>query len=181
MDGSGVGGPEGEFGPGPDPFGRTDPPALSLTLWPNRSAGRRGWTWVIAILAVGFSLPLAGLAGTSAAWGMLPFLVAALAGLCLAVRRNHLDGRMREEVRLWPDLITVVRHDPDGRVRRWHANPFWVRMKLRDAHVERYLTLEGGGREIELGAFLSPWERETLHADLAAALRRVGADRSTRR
>ena len=161
MDGSGVGGPEGEFGPGPDPFGRTDPPALSLTLWPNRSAGRRGWTWVIAILAVGFSLPLAG--------------------LCLAVRRNHLDGRMREEVRLWPDLITVVRHDPDGRVRRWHANPFWVRMKLRDAHVERYLTLEGGGREIELGAFLSPWERETLHADLAAALRRVGADRSTRR
>jgi uncharacterized membrane protein len=104
---------------------------------------------------------------------MLPFLVAALAGLCLAVRRNHIDGRLREDLRLWPDLLTVVRREPDGRERRWHANPFWVRLKLRDAHVEKYLTLEGNGREIELGAFLSPWERETLHADLVAALERA--------
>ena len=29
--------------------------------------------------------------------------------------------------------------------------------------------MQGNGREIELGAFLSPWEREALHADLAAA------------
>ena len=55
----------------------------------------------------------------------------------------------------------MVRREPRGRVRRWHANPFWVRPRLReDAHVEKYLTLEGDGREIELGAFLSPWERE---------------------
>jgi uncharacterized membrane protein len=172
-DGSGIGGPDGDFGPAPDPFDRRDPPDLALTLWPNRSLSRRGWTWIVALLAAGFMLPLAGLAGTKAAWGMLPFLVAALAGLCLAVRRNHIDGRLREDLRLWPDLLTVVRREPDGRERRWHANPFWVRLKLRDAHVEKYLTLEGNGREIELGAFLSPWERETLHADLVAALERA--------
>jgi uncharacterized membrane protein len=172
-DGSGIGGPGGDFGPPPDPFARRDPPDLSLTLWPNRSAGRRGWTWVVALLAAGFTLPLMGVAGTKAAWGLLPFLVAALAGLCLAVRRSHLDGRLREELRLWPDLVTVVRREPDGRERRWHANPFWVRLRLRDAHVEKYLTLEGNGREIELGAFLSPGEREALHADLAAALGRA--------
>ena len=39
---------------------------------------------------------------------------------------------------------------------------------LDDGHVEKYLTLEGNGREIELGAFLSPWERETLHAEIGA-------------
>ena len=104
---------------------------------------------------------------------MLPFLVAVLVGLCLAVRRNHLDGRLSEELRLWPDLITLVRREPDGRERRWHANPFWVRLHLRDAHVEKYLTLEGNGREVELGAFLSPGEREALHAELRDALRRV--------
>ena len=70
----------------------------------------------------------------------------------------------------------MVRREPRGRVRRWHANPFWVRLRLReDAHVEKYLTLEGNGREIELGAFLSPGEREALHGELSAALRRLGS------
>ena len=128
---------------------------------------------MVALLAAGLALPLVGLAGTKAAWGMLPFLVAALVGLYVAVRRSHRDGRLREELRLWPDLITVVRREPDGRERRWHANPFWVRLSLRDAHVEKYLTLEGNGREIELGAFLSPGEREALHGELRDALRRV--------
>ena len=36
-------------------------------------------------------------------------------------------------------------------------------------HVEKYLTLEGNGREIELGAFLSPGEREALHGELRDA------------
>ena len=46
-----------------------------------------------------------------------------------------------------------------------------MRLRLHeDGRIEKYLTLQGNGREIELGAFLSPWERETLHAELGAAL-----------
>lgn len=169
MDGGGIGGSAA-----PDPFARTDPPILALTLWPNRSLSRNGSSWLLGIAAAGLLLPLAALAGNNrAAWGMLPFLLAAFVALWLALRRSYADGRLSEEVRLWPDLITVVRRDPKGQIRRWHANPFWVRLTLRDAHVEKYLTLQGNGREIELGAFLSPWERETLYADLGAALRRL--------
>ena len=160
----------------PDPFARADPPILALTLWPNRSMSRAGSSWLIGLAAAGLSPPLVLLAGTKAAWGMLPFLGAALMLLYWAIRRSYLDGRLTEELRLWPDLITVVRREPRGRVRRWHANPFWVRAHLReDAHVEKYLTLEGGGREIELGAFLSPWERAALHGEISAALRRLGS------
>jgi uncharacterized membrane protein len=160
----------------PDPFGRSDPPVLALTLWPNRSLTRRGSGWLMGLLAAGLAVPLVPLAGTKAAWGLLPFLLAALTGMYLAIRRSWLDGRLREELRLWPDLITVERREPGGRVLRWHANPFWVRMKLVDgAKVEKYLTLSGNGREIELGAFLSPGERERLHADLEAAFARLGA------
>jgi uncharacterized membrane protein len=162
----------------PDPFARSDPPILALTLWPNRSLTPGGGGWLIALAAAGLALPLIPLAGTGAAWGLLPFLLAALLLLYWALRRNSLDGRLTEELRLWPDLITVVRREPRGQVRRWHANPFWVRARLReDAHVEKYLTLEGAGREIELGAFLSPWEREALHAELCRALGRVGPGR----
>jgi len=114
------------------------------------------------------------LSGTAAAWGMLPFLAGALAALYWAIRRNVLDGRLTEELRLWPDLITVVRREPSGGLRRWHANPFWVRLRLLDGErVEKYLTLEGNGREIELGAFLSPGERQTLYDALSTALARL--------
>lgn len=164
----------------PDPFGRSDAPVLALTLWPHRSLSRRGFAWVLALLAAGLSLPLIGLMGTHAAWGMLPFLLTALLGLYAALRRSYFDGRLTEELRLWPDLITVERREPRGTVRRWHANPFWVRLHLlEDARIEKYLTLEGNGREIELGAFLSPGERETLHADLGAALARLHRGRNT--
>ena len=57
---------------------------------------------------------------------------------------------------------------------RWQANPFWVRLRLDpDARPENYLTLQGGGRRIELGAFLSPEERVELAEELEAALRKA--------
>src|SRR5918998_154703 len=86
----------------PHPFSRSDPPFLALTLWPNRSMSMRGSTWLIALAAGGLALPLVPLAGTSAAWGLLPFLAGALVGLYWAIRRSYLDGRLTEELRLWP-------------------------------------------------------------------------------
>jgi uncharacterized membrane protein len=165
----------GEAAPGAaDPFSRTDPPVLALTLWPNRPLSRAGGAWLIGIAAAGFTMPLFALAGTHAAWGMLPVMLGALVALYAAIRRNARDGRLTEELRIWPDLITVVRREPKGTVRRWHANPFWVQARLYDdARVEKYLTLAGAGREIELGAFLSPWERERLYAEIRAALSRL--------
>ena len=124
--------------------------------------------------AAGMSVPLVPLAGTAAAWGMLPFLAGALVALYWAIRRNMHDGRLAEEVRLWPDLITVVRREASGGVKRWHANPFWVRLRLFDGERgEKYLTLQGNGREIELGAFLSPGERQSLYDALGTALARL--------
>ena len=157
-----------------DPYARADRPALSVTLRPNCSLTRGGVGWVLGLAAAGLAVPLLPVAGTAVAWGMLPFLAGALLLLYWALRRNVLDGRLTEELRLWPDLITVVRREASGAERRWHANPFWVRLRLLDGErVEKYLTLEGNGREIELGAFLSPGERQSLHDDLAAALARL--------
>jgi uncharacterized membrane protein len=172
----------GATAPAPDPFERDDPPILTLTLWPHRSLSRRGFVVVLGGLCAGLSLPLIALAGTSAAWGLLPFLLAAPLGLYAAIRRSYADGRLTEELRLWPDLITVERREPRGAVQRWHANPFWVRLRLvENARIEKYLTLSGNGREIELGAFLSPPEREALFGDLQYALGRLDASAEPRR
>lgn len=176
LDGSGIGTGAGAAASAPDPFQRSDPPALRLVLWPNRSMSRRTAGWLIGLLACGLAVPLLLLAGSHAAWGMLPFLAGALGALYLAFRRSYRDGRLCEELRLWPDLIAVERREPGGQVHRWQANPFWVRLRLDDgARIEKYLTLKGGGREIELGAFLSPKEREDLYLTLSDALDRLKA------
>ncbi len=160
------------------PFDRADPPVLSLTLWPNRSLTPQGSAGFLSLFAVCLFIPLLPLLGTAAAWALLPFLAGMLLAVYAAIRRSFADGRLVEELRLWPDLITVERREPRGAVRRWHADPNWVRLRLlENARIEKYLTLEGNGREIELGAFLSPEEREQVHADLRAAFARLGAPR----
>lgn len=165
----------------PDPFERDDPALLDLTIWPNRSLSRRGFAWVLGIVAAGLALPIIPLLGTSLALGLIPFSLAALLALYVALRRSYADGRLTERIRIWHDLVTVERREPRGAVRRWQANPHWVRLSLRDdGPVERYLTLTGGGREIELGAFLSPEERESLRADLELAFARARAGGSPR-
>ena len=69
----------------------------------------------------------------------------------------------------------LTRHDPGRADRTWRGNPYWVRLKLDAGPVEDYLTLTDGGREIELGAFLSPEERRALYTELAAACAAAGA------
>jgi uncharacterized membrane protein len=40
----------------------------------------------------------------------------------------------------------------------------------QDGPVENYLTLRGAGREVEIGRFLTPEERVSLHEELELAL-----------
>ncbi len=162
-------------GSGGDAASRRGEPAYQVTLWPHRSLSPEGFRWVMGIVAAGLAFPVIPFLGTPVGWGLLPFLIAAEAALWLAFRRSYRDGRLREVLRLWPDLVTVDRIEPGGRRQAWSANPYWVTLALHDdAKIESYVTLKGNGREIELGAFLSPDERVALHAELSRAFRRIG-------
>ena len=126
------------------------------------------------IAALGLALPLIAVSTTPVFWGLLPFAIAALAMLWLGFRRSQFDGRLTETVTVWRDEIRVERREPRGRVRRWSADPYQARLRLHEAaKVESYLTLKGSGREIELGAFLSPEERVALAGEIEAAIGRA--------
>lgn len=131
---------------------------------------------MIAISAAFLTLPLIAVLGTPVLWGLLPFAALALWALWYALSRNASERRkLREELRLTRDTIEITRINPNAPAQHWQANPYWVRIKLepKGARVENYLTLEGGSRVVELGAFLSPEERVALHDDLALALRHL--------
>ncbi len=148
---------------------------LDVVLRPNRSLGPRGFAWVIGLACAGFLLPLLGLLGTLALWAMLPFMLGAVLLLWHFIRRNTADGTLWERVTLTRAVIRITRHEPRGTEHHWQADPYWTRLFLypEGGPVEDYLTLRGGGREVELGAFLSPGERRSLHRKLQAAFDRL--------
>lgn len=153
---------------------RHDRPVYQVTLWPNQSLTRRGYLIALGAAALGLALPVAALIGTNVFWPILGFAIIPLVALRLAFRRNNRALCIEERLTIWRDEVRVERREPDGRILRWQADPMRLRLRLHaDGKVEDYLTLSGGGREIELGAFLSPEERVELAGEIERGLNRA--------
>lgn len=153
----------------------SDAEPRQITVWPHRSLPPQGFAVFIGVTFVLLLVPLMPLLGTPALWGLLPFLMGALALTWWMIQRNYADGALVEELTLSPDRVALVRREPRGGEKRWEANTYWVTVHLHETGgpVENYVTLKGGGREVELGAFLSPEERMSLHETVMAALVRA--------
>ncbi|MGV6812340.1 MAG: DUF2244 domain-containing protein [Brevirhabdus sp.] len=152
-----------------------DPTCQRVTLWPHRSLHPKGFAAFIVISCAMLAMPLGALVGTAMLWVMLPFLALAVGGIWFAIQRSYDDGQLCEELTLCNDQLRLVRHNPRGAPQTFEANPYWIRLGLHaeNGPVENYLTLKGAGREVELGAFLSPEERLELHGELARELGRI--------
>lgn len=147
------------------------PPLYRVHLYPHRSLPRAGFVTFIAATCILLATPLLPLLGTPALWALLPFLLGTIAAIWFFLMRSYRSGQTLEDLSLWRDRITLVRINPDGSRQDWEANPYWVDVITHDKPVPSYLTLRGGPREVELGAFLTPEEREILKAELEEKLR----------
>lgn len=152
---------------------RPDAPAFELHLWPYRSLLRRDFVIFMSGTLALILLPLLAVLGSPVLWGLLPFFAIAMGGIWYALHRSFKYGEILEELRIWPDRITLDHIDPRHGHKTWEANPYWVDLKF-DPHNERvpnYITLKGAYREVELGTFLSEDERAALFVELRDALR----------
>lgn len=150
-------------------------PETRLHLWPHRSLPKTGFVWFIGITSVMIALPLLAVIGSPVLWGLLPFLVLAVVGVWLALKRSYADGQILEDMTLSGTEMRLTRTGPRGRVQDWQANPYWVRITLHPSKgpVPNYLTMKGQGREVEIGAFLTEAERIALHTELTRALGKI--------
>ncbi|MCG6901965.1 MAG: DUF2244 domain-containing protein [Rhodobacter sp.] len=144
-----------------------------LALWPHRSLPPQGFVIFIAITASFLLIPLLAVLGSPVLWVLLPFLVGALWLVWYFLRRNTADGELREDLVLKDGQITLTRRNPRRPDQTWQADPYRVRVDLHASGgpVANYITLSGGAREVEIGAFLSPDERAVLFAELTDRLR----------
>jgi uncharacterized membrane protein len=148
-------------------------PLAELHLWPYRSLPKRGFVSFMGITCALVLLPMTAVIGSPVVWGVLPFFVIAIGATWFALNRSYRDGSIIEQLRLWPDRIVLVRHAPRRRPLEWEANPHWVTLAIHPdgGPVAHYVTLSGGGREVEIGAFLSEEERKQLYDELRERLR----------
>ncbi len=143
-----------------------------LSLWPYRSLLRKDFVIFMGATVALVMLPLLAVLGSPVLWGLLPPLMVMIGGVWYALHVSYKRGEVLEELRVSEERAHLVRHNPDGQVQEWEANRFWVsvHLHLKDGPVENYITLRGGDREVEIGAFLDPAERLALYDELKSAL-----------
>ena len=150
-------------------------PLLNLTLWPNRSLKKKYfWTLMLATLSA-MTIPLIPFIGTKSLWVFLPFSLGTLFALFLSIILNYQSGKLYENIKIWPDLIEIKRYEVNGTSQEWHSNPYWTKINLykRSQKIQNYLTLTGSGREVELGAFLSPKERMEIKQKIENVINQI--------
>ncbi len=143
-----------------------------LKLWPHQSMTPKGFVWFIGVTAAMLTLPLLAVLGSPVVWILMMFFLAAIWGVWRAIMANRTARTMHEELILSPDHVHLEHVPPKGAPLTWDANPHWVSVHITPkGPVDDYLTLRGGGREVELGAFLTPDERKDLYHELCPILR----------
>lgn len=148
--------------------------ARELHLWPHQSLPPRGFAGFVGATFALLLLPLLPVLGTIVLWGLLPFMMLAFWGLWVALGRSRRNAQILEVLTLSERDARLVRSNPRGDVQEWTANRYWVVPQLhrRGGPVPNYVTLQGNGREVEIGAFLSEDERKALYDDLSRTFRR---------
>ena len=144
-----------------------------LSLWPYRSLLRKDFVLFMSATAVIVTLPLVTVLGTAVLWALLPFFLLMFWGLWTALNISYKRGEVLEELVVDENTAHLTRHNPKGQMQEWEANRYWVSVHLHpnEGPVENYITLRGGDREVEIGAFLDADERLALYDELKHALR----------
>ncbi len=159
--------------PAADSPERADKPsdlAFDVILHPHRSLSSGGFLILMMTIAgISFSAGIIFL--LQGAWPVFGFFGLDVLLIYLAFRFNYRDGRMYETVQLGPRELLVRRFLPSGRVRAWTFEPNWMRV-IMDNPPESHsqLVLTSHGRQLAIGAFLTPVERLEVADALRAAL-----------
>ncbi|MDC7786251.1 DUF2244 domain-containing protein [Rhodoplanes sp. TEM] len=149
----------------------SEPPLFSAVVTPHRSLDRAGVRTVILLLAAA-SGALGLVFVAAGAWPVTGFLGLDVALVYWAFRINRRRAVACEHVLVTPSVLAVRRVDHTGAIAEWTLNPVWVRLDREvdpDFGLMR-IALVSHGRRLVVGAWLSPAERESFAAALAAAL-----------
>ena len=138
-----------------------------LRLRPPRALTGRQFVALFAVLA-GTMWLVAGMAWLAGNVFAPAFALLHSAMLAAALRWLWCSGERDEVIAIGPDVVEVRRSAQSGPLFR--AHPYWVRLRTGDERI----WLASSGKEIEVGAFLGPAERQELAGRLQGLLAAAG-------
>lgn len=156
------------------PHGRIAPPESTIfaaTLTPHRSLGRQG-----TLLLIGFVTMVSIISAVPfivlGAWPIGGFFGLDVALLAVAFHVNNRRARAYEEIILSRIELLLRKVSWRRKVDELRFNPFWVRLKTEDDpdYGMQRITIVQRRQEVEVGAFLAPFERKDFAHAFGAAL-----------
>lgn len=151
-----------------------DQTLFSATLTPHRSLSPFGFRLVMALIVVGCliqAVPMLLLG----AWPVGFFFGLDILAIYVAFRISNARARRAEQVLLSRAELLVRRFGWRGDVDERRFNPFWVRLKTEedpDYGMQR-IALVQRRQELEIGAFLAPFEKADFARAFGIALARA--------
>lgn len=141
-------------------------------LRPHRSLSAFGFLLLMGVICtVSFVAGMVFL--LQGAWPVMGFFGLEVVLIYGAFKLNYRSGRVLESLQLGREELLVRRIDPKGRVSSWTFQPNWLRVKMDDPPEHKsQLVLASHGRNLVIGAFLTPEERLDLAKALRSALSR---------
>lgn len=149
---------------------------FSAVLKPYRSLSPRGFALLLMFVA---ATCFAGglLFWSQGYWPITAFFGLDILAIQFAFRMNYRSGRAMEIVEMTPESLTVRRIAPDGKQQDFAFNPYWARFEI-DRHPEWGITrmaLTSHGRQLPIGTFLGPDDRDSFAKAFQDALARARA------
>lgn len=106
------------------------------------------------------------------AWPVFGFFGLDVLLVYVAFRLNYRSGRASEEVSVSRTSLDIRKIAPSGRTEAFQFNPFWARFSV-SRHQEIGITamaVEGQGKNVPIGSFLNPDDRESFATAFSGAL-----------
>lgn len=146
-------------------------PVFEAVIHPYRSLGAQGFR-ILFVVVVALNLIGAVVTLSIGAWPVAGFLGLDVLAVYVAFRVSYAQMRAFERVAIDYDTLVVERIDRKGARRAWQFPAYWVSVWY-EGDEERgtsTVTLRSHGRTLEIGGFLSPFERKDFADTLRAAL-----------
>ncbi len=146
-------------------------PVFDAVIHPYRSLGPEGFRWLFRVV-VAANVAGAAIIMSLGGWPVLGFMGLDILFVYVAFRMSYAQARAFERVTIDREALTVERVDPKGLRREWRFPAYWVSVWFEGDEERGTVTLRSHGRALEVGSFLSPFERKSFADALREALRR---------
>ena len=147
---------------------------FSARLTPHRSLGRTGFR-VVMVFVAAVCLTVGAVFWSMGLWPVMGFMGLDILALWWAIRMSYRSGRAHEDVEVSRRHLLVRQVGPAGHAREHWFNPFGTFFHV-DRHPEFGVTglkLQNRNRELALGGFLNPDDKESFAEAFGLALARA--------